>query len=45
MVGAEKSALFLDFTFYLMKKKSSKFFVVVSKTDCNNEKSLAIGVK
>ena len=24
---------------------NQKFFIVVSKTDCSNEKSLAIGVK
>ena len=38
-----------DFTFYLnmipYKKKCIKIFIVVSKTDCSDEKSLAIRVK
>ena len=41
MVGTEKSALFFDFTFYpnmipYKEKNASKFFIVVSKTDCSN---------
>ena len=27
------------------KKNASKYFIVVSKTDCSTEKSVAIGVK
>ena len=44
MVGNEKSALFLDFTFYLntisyKEKNASKLFIAVSKIDCRIEKS------
>ena len=50
MVGTEKSASFLDFMFHLIMipskgKNATKFFIIVSKTDCSNEKSLAIRVK
>ena len=39
-----------DFTFYLdmvpyLRKNASKCFIVFSKIDCSNEKSLAIEVK